>query len=104
MRTAGYTDLGVVCFARSSEDPEDMPCRYGLPSIHRSDEAFWDQIYWRGRIWAPQTYLVYAGLVKYSHVPAAATKKAQLADQGSIDLHKHPRPTGNRGMRLRDCL
>lgn len=81
MQAAGYADMGVLCFARSSADPKDLPCRYGLPSIHRSDEAFWDQIYWRGRIWAPQVYLVYAGLAQYAHIPSAATKKAQLADQ-----------------------
>ena len=81
MQAAGYAHQGVLCFARSSKSPSDLPCRYGLPSIHRSDEAFWDQIYWRGRIWAPQVYLVYAGLAKFAHVPSAAAAKAQLADQ-----------------------
>lgn len=80
MHAAGYVHLEVLCFARSSEDPKDLPCRYGLPSIYRGDEAFWDQIYWRGRIWAPQIYLVYAGLAKFAHVPSAAAAKAQLAD------------------------
>lgn len=48
MRAAGYeeADGGQVCFARSSADPKDMPCKYGLPSIYRSDSSFWDQIYW----------------------------------------------------------
>ena len=81
MQAAGYEHVRNLCFARSSEDPKDLPCRYGLPSIHRSDEAFWDQIYWRGRIWAPQTYLVYAGLAKFAHVPSASAAKARLADQ-----------------------
>lgn len=36
----------------------------------------------RGRIWAPQVYLVYAGLAQHSaRVPSARKKKAELADQ-----------------------
>ena len=45
MQAAGYVANGTLCFGRSSADPKDLPCRYGLPSIHRSDSAFWDQIY-----------------------------------------------------------
>ena len=67
----------TLCYARSAAAPVDLPCRYGLPSIHRSDDAFWDQIYWRGRIWAPQVYLVYAGLVNYADIPAVKAKKVQ---------------------------
>jgi len=33
-----------------------------LPSISRNDPAFTDQVYWRGRIWAPLNFLVYLGL------------------------------------------
>lgn len=48
MQAAGYTQVenGVLCFARSSADTKDMPCKYGLPSIYRGDSSFWDQIYW----------------------------------------------------------
>lgn len=35
---------------------------YVLPSIARNDAAFNDQIYWRGRIWAPMHFLVAEGL------------------------------------------
>ena len=36
----------------------------------------------RGRIWAPQVYLVYAGLAQHAdNVPSARRKKAQLANQ-----------------------
>jgi len=52
-----------------------------MPSIERQDSAFWDQIYWRGRIWAPQIYLVYAGLRQFAHLPAAKVKMGVLADQ-----------------------
>ena len=55
--------------------------RFGMPSIERQDSAFWDQIYWRGRIWAPQIYLVYAGLRQFAHLPAAKVKMGVLADQ-----------------------
>eukprot|EP00756_Hemistasia_phaeocysticola_P043525 Hpha_TRINITY_DN17106_c0_g1::TRINITY_DN17106_c0_g1_i1::g.146806::m.146806 len=81
MEAAGYVEVGTLCYARSSLHPGEMPCRYGLPSIARSDAAFWDQLYWRGRIWAPQVYLVWAGLQRYDHLPSAKTKRAQLAAQ-----------------------
>ena len=78
---AGYARKQTLCYARPAADPKQLPCRFGLPSIGRSDSAFWDQVYWRGRIWAPQIYLVYAGLKRHEHVPSAAAKKAQLAEQ-----------------------
>lgn len=37
---------------------------YVLPSISKSDEAYVDQDYWRGSIWAPMNYLVYLALKK----------------------------------------
>jgi len=39
--------------------------RWVIPSIARNDLAFWDQKYWRGRIWGPMNYLVYLGLRNY---------------------------------------
>lgn len=35
---------------------------YVLPSISRSDPAFYEQHYWRGRIWAPLNAIVYHAL------------------------------------------
>jgi len=55
----------MFAVAQQAASPSDLPCRYGLPSIERKDEAFWDQVYWRGRIWAPQVYLAYAGVSFY---------------------------------------
>ncbi|MCR5782411.1 MAG: hypothetical protein K6G90_06690 [Clostridia bacterium] len=43
-------------------DPDEMGGEYMLPSISRSDPAFADQDYWRGRIWPPMNYLVYEAL------------------------------------------
>ncbi|MBT9174293.1 MAG: Glucosidase YgjK [Syntrophomonadaceae bacterium] len=38
---------------------------YILPSISRNDPAFFDQLYWRGRIWPSMNYLVWVGLKEY---------------------------------------
>jgi len=64
-----------------------------IPSIARSDPAFKDQDYWRGRIWGPMNYLVYLGLENYDE-PAArrelARKSRQLFDQEwSANGHVH---------------
>jgi hypothetical protein len=48
-----------------------------IPSIARSDPAFKDQDYWRGRIWGPMNYLVYLGLLNYDQ-PVA---RRQLAEK-----------------------
>jgi glycogen debranching enzyme len=49
---------------------------WAIPSIERSDPAFRDQEYWRGRIWGPMNYLVYLGLLNYDQ-PAARRQLAQ---------------------------
>jgi putative isomerase len=36
-----------------------------MPSISRDDPGYADQMYWRGRIWAPMNFLVYLGLRNY---------------------------------------
>ncbi len=55
-----------------------------IPSIARTDPAFRDQEYWRGRIWGPMNWLVYLGLRNYDQ-PAArrqlAEKSLALFDQ-----------------------
>jgi putative isomerase len=52
-----------------------------IPSIEKSDPAFKDQDYWRGRIWGPMNYLVYLGLRNYD-----APKVTQEFAQKSFDL------------------
>jgi hypothetical protein len=52
-----------------------------IPSISRSDPAFPDTDYWRGRIWGPFNFLVAEGLRRYRFDDAAA----QLAGK-SLDL------------------
>lgn len=46
-------------------NPAEFWGEWALPSIARSDTAFKDQDYWRGRIWGPMNYLVYLGLRNY---------------------------------------
>lgn len=42
---------------------EEFYGEWMLPSIARNDAAFYDQEYWRGRVWAPLNFLVYLALV-----------------------------------------
>ena len=52
-----------------------------MPTIARSDPAFKDQNYWRGKVWPPTNYLVYHGLKAYGFDPIAsefAKKSAEL--------------------------
>ena len=44
-------------------NPEEFYGDWMLPSIARSDPAFRDQDYWRGRVWAPLNFLVYLALL-----------------------------------------
>ena len=47
------------------DNPEEFWGEYIIPSIARNDEAFADNKYWRGRIWAPMNFLVYLGIRNY---------------------------------------
>jgi len=46
-------------------NPQEFWGSYILPSIARNDQAYKDNNYWRGRIWAPMNFLVYLGLRNY---------------------------------------
>ena len=46
-------------------NPEEFWGAFIMPSIARNDSAFKDNIYWRGRIWAPMNFLVYLGIRNY---------------------------------------
>ncbi len=58
-------------------NPQEFWGQWVIPSIMRSDPAFKDQDYWRGRIWGPMNYLVYLGLRNYDQ-PLA---RRQLAEK-----------------------
>ena len=72
-----------MCFGGSVETPMDWPCAVPLPAIGRSDAAFGDQNYWRGRAWAPQAFLVWLGLQRYADVPVAVASRRTLASMAS---------------------
>jgi len=57
-------------------NPREFWGEWVIPSIARSDPAFRDQEYWRGRIWGPMNFLVYLGLRNYDQ-PAARREFAQ---------------------------
>lgn len=46
-------------------NPGEFYSEWVIPSIARNDPAFSDQNYWRGRIWGPMNFLVYAGILNY---------------------------------------
>jgi hypothetical protein len=46
-------------------NPEEFWGEWVIPATPRNDPAFKDNIYWRGRIWAPLNFLVYMGLRNY---------------------------------------
>ena len=60
----------------------DDPAKFGgawlLPSVTRDDPTFPDNVYWRGRIWPPLNFLVWAGLRRYRFDAEAA----RLAENG----------------------
>jgi len=45
---------------------EEFYGEWMLPSIARNDAAYFDQEYWRGRVWAPLNFLVYLALSRTS--------------------------------------
>jgi len=57
-------------------NPNEFWGEWVIPSIARSDPAFHDQDYWRGRIWGPMNYLVYLGLLNYDQ-PGVRKQLAQ---------------------------
>jgi glycogen debranching enzyme len=57
-------------------NPREFWGDWVIPSIMRSDPAFPDQAYWRGRVWGPMNYLVYLGLRNYDQ-PVARRQLAQ---------------------------
>ncbi len=57
-------------------NPSEFWGEHVIPSISRDDQAYGDQSYWRGRIWAPMNLFVYWGL-KLSGLDTAATQLAR---------------------------
>jgi putative isomerase len=66
------TFLARYYFNRSEWCGNPVDCEFGLPSISRSNPAFQDQNYWRGRVWGPMNWIVYKGLKMYAGTTDAA--------------------------------
>ena len=76
-------DPGAPEFESSAER-----CPYAIPSISRSDPNFWDNTYWRGRIWGPLNLLVWLSLShpKYAAMPRVASARKGLCAQAHAAL------------------
>ncbi len=59
-------------------DPRKFGGEWLLPSVTRDDPAFADNVYWRGRIWPPLNFLVWAGLRRAGFMAQAR----RLAENG----------------------
>jgi hypothetical protein len=71
-------------------NPQHFAGEWMIPSISRSDPAYLDQNYWRGRIWGPMNLLVYLGLERYELEEASQL----LADKSRELLMKNYRQGG----------
>ena len=94
MASQGYAPLGVLCHAFAPRSLEDFPCRFGAPSISRSDSAFDEDgtgFYWRGRIWPATEGSLYWALKPWGDalVPELGAARAALALQARrlADFH-----------------
>jgi len=62
------------------DDPALFGGRFGLPGVARSDPAFPDNTYWRGRIWPPLNFLTWHGLKRVGrHAEATRLAERSLA-------------------------
>jgi neutral trehalase len=73
-----------------------------LPSISRQDTAHKDQLYWRGRIWAPMNFLVYLGLVRTKQPVArrelARSSRELLLKEWRLYGHVHENQSSETGL------
>ncbi|MGQ7847017.1 MGH1-like glycoside hydrolase domain-containing protein [Granulosicoccus sp. 3-233] len=80
------TEAQVDSLIRNYLKPEEkFGGQFVLPSATRDDPAYQDNVYWRGRIWAPLNYWVYEGLRRYGREIEASTlasKSLNLFKQG----------------------
>jgi len=61
-------------------NPDEFWGEWVIPATPRSDPAFKDQDYWRGRIWAPMNLLVYLALKNYDF-PGVRAELAKKSEQ-----------------------
>ena len=51
-------------------NPDEFYGKYVLPTIARNAPGFYDNDYWRGRVWGPVDFLVYLGMRNYDLMDA----------------------------------
>ncbi|MFU8780909.1 MAG: MGH1-like glycoside hydrolase domain-containing protein, partial [Kiritimatiellia bacterium] len=82
-------------------NPDEFWGDWILPSIARNDPMYPEQNYWRGRIWAPQNFLVYLGLRNYDLPEArkALVEKSEalLLQEWRAFGHVHENYNGDTG-------
>lgn len=83
-------------------NPEEFWGDFIMPSIARSDPAYPDQNYWRGRIWAPMNFLVYLAMRNYPETTAARADLARkslelLMKEWRVNGHVHENYNGTTG-------
>lgn len=79
---SSYVFVSDLCYAYNGTGPTNLPCKYGGPSIARGDPNFYDNDYWRGRIWGPHYQLMYWALRTYDHVPQVRAARLELVTMG----------------------
>ena len=87
--------------AEHFDNPDEFWGDWIMPSIARSDPAYPDQDYWRGRIWGPMNFLVYLALRNYDLPQARAdlvAKSKQLLLKEWLERgHVHENYCANTG-------
>jgi len=58
------TNASEFCVTEEQWDPvtNSTICRFGLPGIGRVFPGYYDQYYWRGRVWGPMLFINWWGL------------------------------------------
>ena len=59
-------------------NPKEFWGEYPVPNVSYTDPAFPDQVYWRGRVWAPSNFLIAEGLQRAGFLK----EKEELAQKG----------------------
>jgi putative isomerase len=65
------TDEQRAHLLRWLDDPRKFGGAWRLPSVTRDDPAYFDNVYWRGRVWPPLNLLTYLGLRRAGEAIAA---------------------------------
>ena len=68
--------------------------KYMIPTIARNDKSFSEQLYWRGRIWAPINFLVYLAMKPWKEMNKArcdlvSKSKTLLMQEWNENRHVH---------------